>query len=81
MLPKGSCKTIDIKDVKDMKGFWVANTTECLSTSVERFQDQCFVEYYCRNNQSVPDPRTIKCVDGNWENNSEAPTCKSTKHK
>ena len=72
---KQGCKTIDIKDIKDKKGFWAANISECLTNSVEKFKDQCVVDYYCRNNQSLPNPKTIKCDDGKWDPNV-APTCK-----
>ena len=71
----GTCKTSDIKDIKDNKGFWVANVTMCLTDKVEKFKDQCVVEYHCKNNQSLPKPRIISCENGYW-NPSETPACK-----
>ena len=74
----GNCKTSDIKRIKDKKGFWVANVTECLTDTMEKFKHQCIVEYYCRNNQSLPVPKTIRCENGYWYP-AETPKCKTTK--
>ena len=46
-----------------------------MANTIEKFKDQCIIEYYCRNNESLPDPKTIECDDGEWDPNV-APTCK-----
>ena len=74
-----TCKTSEIKEVKEMKGFWMADAGACLLTS-QRFKDQCEVNYFCKNNQSEPNPKKIKCVNGAWDP-VVAPTCKNKSYQ
>ena len=64
----------DIKDVKEQKGFWIADAAECLLDE-NRFKPQCEIEYFCKSNRTEPQPKKIKCKNGGWDP-TEIPTCK-----